>query len=141
MFYKDRRVDPAKSELLFGATEAATKRHPVDQEATQALSLRQWASYIPELLGFDNMAVNPDHFRSGYGSTLLNHGISIAIERDSGIRHNRFYIRGAFISIHEVYYNYQRDRKRRAAWQGSDCRLLGVDMEPIEQVNALTGQD
>lgn len=33
----------------------------------------------------DNMAVDPDYFRRGYGSTLCKHGMDIATERGFSI--------------------------------------------------------
>ncbi|KAG5758101.1 hypothetical protein H9Q72_013763 [Fusarium xylarioides] len=59
---KDRSVDPHRASILFSATESAVQR------------------YLGGHMELDNMAVDPDHFRKGYGTLLCRHGMEIARE-------------------------------------------------------------
>ncbi|KAG5749092.1 hypothetical protein H9Q70_008252 [Fusarium xylarioides] len=57
---KDRSVDPYRASILFGATESAVQK------------------CLGGHMELDNMAVDPDHFRKGYGTLLCRHGMEIA---------------------------------------------------------------
>jgi len=57
---EDRSVDKYRGELLFGATESAVAR------------------CLQGRMELDNMAVDPGHFRRGYGTLLCTHGMDIA---------------------------------------------------------------
>jgi ribosomal protein S18 acetylase RimI-like enzyme len=57
---EDRSVDKYRGELLFGATESSVER------------------CLQGHMELDNMAVDPDHFRRGYGTLLCTHGMDIA---------------------------------------------------------------
>ncbi|CAM1505885.1 Fc.00g115220.m01.CDS01 [Cosmosporella sp. VM-42] len=59
---KDRSVDPFRGNILFGATESAVEK------------------CLKGHMELDNMAVDPDHFRKGYGTLLCRHGMKIAEE-------------------------------------------------------------
>ncbi|KAF4449049.1 putative gnat family protein [Fusarium austroafricanum] len=59
---KDRSVDPYRANILFSATESAVQK------------------CLGGHMELDNMAVDPDHFRKGYGTLLCRHGMEIARE-------------------------------------------------------------
>ncbi|KAF4495902.1 GNAT family acetyltransferase [Fusarium agapanthi] len=58
----DRSVDPYRASILFSATESAVQK------------------YLGGHMELDNMAVDPDHFRKGYGTLLCRHGMEITRE-------------------------------------------------------------
>ncbi|KAK3339710.1 hypothetical protein B0T25DRAFT_523434 [Lasiosphaeria hispida] len=60
--YLNRSVDKYRGELLFGATDSAVER------------------CLKNHMELDNMAVDPDHFRQGYGGLLCKHGMGVAAE-------------------------------------------------------------
>ncbi|RSL65156.1 hypothetical protein CEP53_003788 [Fusarium sp. AF-6] len=59
---QDRSVDPYRANLLFSATDSAVEK------------------CFKGHMELDNMAVDPDHFRKGYGTLLCKHGMKIAEE-------------------------------------------------------------
>ncbi|KPM43705.1 hypothetical protein AK830_g2897 [Neonectria ditissima] len=59
---QDRSVDPYRANVLFGATESAVEK------------------CLKGHMELDNMAVDPTHFRKGYGTLLCRHGMNIAEE-------------------------------------------------------------
>ncbi|EXM15100.1 GNAT domain [Fusarium oxysporum f. sp. vasinfectum] len=56
---KDRSVDPYQASILFSAKEAAVKK------------------CLDGHIVLDKMAVDPEHFRKGYGTLLCRHGMKM----------------------------------------------------------------
>ncbi|EWZ79038.1 hypothetical protein FOWG_16811 [Fusarium oxysporum f. sp. lycopersici MN25] len=56
---KDRSVDPCRASILFSAKEATVK------------------TCLDGHMVLDKMAVDPEHFRKGYGTLLCRHGMEI----------------------------------------------------------------
>ncbi|KAH7465418.1 hypothetical protein FOMA001_g17332 [Fusarium oxysporum f. sp. matthiolae] len=56
----DRSVDPSRASILFRAKEAAIKQ------------------YLDGHMVLDMMAVDPEHFRKGYGTLLCRHGMEMS---------------------------------------------------------------
>ncbi|KAF5683579.1 hypothetical protein FDENT_7191 [Fusarium denticulatum] len=65
---RDANVDPYRASVLFSATESAVQK------------------YLGGHMELDNVAVDPDHFRKGYGTLLCRHGMEIAREGKVPIR-------------------------------------------------------
>ncbi|KAF5987546.1 putative gnat family protein [Fusarium bulbicola] len=85
-------ADEKVSILTEPASSSAPQKVQFKSEALAPLPIREskpadtaYSRYLGSHMELDNMAVDPDHFRNGYGTLLCRHGMEIAREDNVAI--------------------------------------------------------